>query len=342
MEQEKKTLPTDELDLAQLFRFIRNGFKSFGYSILNALANIRAIFIDNKFFFIALAIVAISGSILYSKLIEKKYFTSSMIIKSEYLNMRIVQNSIEKLNLLCSEKDRTGLAEVLQIDKATAKNILRFSASNFVSEKDRVEIEILKEQLNSLAVGREELVSKVIGKIEIGNHQSFQISVQVNDPDIVKHLETALVIHFRENDYVKRRIEANVQNLLSRKTKLVSESRKLDSLKSAIFMNYQTMANQRRDGSNNVILSDKYLTDPVNVFKEDLNLNRELLDIEEILLVHPYFEVVDDLTTFREPANFSLLKVILISIAGSILTGYILLGLWKFNNYLATFNRTTQ
>ncbi|MCU0357466.1 MAG: hypothetical protein MUE95_07785 [Cyclobacteriaceae bacterium] len=250
--------------------------------------------------------------------------------------MRIIDNTIEKLNLLCVEKDRKGLTEVLQIDQQTAKNIYRFSAKNFVSEKDRIEIEVLKEQLNNLAPDRKELVNKVIGKIEIGNHQSFLISIQVHDPEIVKPLEAAIVNLFKDNEYVKKRIEANTQNLLARRAKILSESKKLDSLKAVIFVNYQTMANQRRDGSNNVILSDKYLTDPIDVFKEDLNLNNELRTIEEQLYIRPSFEVVDGLTTFREPDNFSLPKVIVISFFGSILAGYILLGLWKFNKYLSS------
>lgn len=145
-----------------------------------------------------------------------------MIISCDYLNMRIVENSIEKLNLLSKENDREGLSELLNINIETAKNISKFSAKNFISENDRIEIEVLKEQLSNVASDKKDLVNKIIGKIEIGNKQSFQISVLVYNPDVVKSLDSAIVNYFRNNDYVKKRIESNVTSLKARKEKLLS------------------------------------------------------------------------------------------------------------------------
>lgn len=332
----------DEIDFAQFFRWIGSGFTRLGNSILNGMVTIRRIFITNRAYFVVMIALglAIGGS--YSFFLEKKFYTSSMIISCDYLNMRIIDNSIEKLNLLCEEKDRQGLADVLQIDLNTAKNIEEFDAQNFVSENDRVEIEVLKEQLNNLAADKKDLVNKVIGKIEIGNKQSFQISVTVLSPDVVRELDSAIVNFFKRNEYVKNRIKANRVSLLSRKSKLVQESKKLDSLKTVLLENFQVMAKQSREGSNNVILSEKNLADPIEVFKEDLNLNNEIRLIDEELFISPDFEVVDGLTTFREPDNLSLSKALVISLFASIFLGYFLLGLWKFNQYLAQLDRNSN
>jgi hypothetical protein len=344
MEQNKPTQPaqaSDEIDISQLFRWIGSGFSRFGNSILKGIASLRRLFIMNRIFFAVLIVggVVLGGS--YSRFLEKKYYTSSMIISCDYLNMRIITNSMEKLNLLCNEKSREGLSEVLQIDTKTAGNILKFEAKNFVSENDRVEIEVLKEQLNNVAADKKDLVNKVIGKIEIGNKQSFQISVRVYNPDIVKKLDSAIINYFRNNEYVKKRIDNNKISLLSRRNKLVAESKKLDSLKRILYENFQSMAKQPREGSNNVILSDKYLTDPLSVFKEDLNLNNEIRAIDEKLSISPDFEVVDGLTTFREPGNFGVVKVLGMSFLISLLAGYVLLGLWKFNQFLAELKPTS-
>jgi flagellar biosynthesis chaperone FliJ len=330
-----KSSSSDEIDITQFFRWIGSGFRRFGNGILYGLAGLRRLFVTNLLFFSIMMAVGMVIGVAYSGFLEKKHYTSSMIIKCDYLNMRIVQNSIDKLNLLCNEKDKTGLAEALNIDIATAKNIVKFEARNFVSENDRVEIEVLKEQLANLAADKQDLVNKVIGKIELGNRQSYYIMVQVYDPDVVKRLEEAIINHFRNNEYVSKRIERNERSLLARKQKLVRESRKLDSLKGVLFENFQSMAKQSREGSNNVILSDKYLMDPLEVFKEDLNLNNEIRAIDDELFIKPSFELVDGLTTFRKPDNFSLKMAIALSLVGSILGGYILLGLWKFNLYLA-------
>lgn len=333
--------PSDEIDITQFFRWIGSGFNRLGNSILRGLANLRSVFIVNRVYFSVVMIAGVVVGIAYSGFFEKKYYTSSMIIKCDYLNMRIVQNSIDKLNLLCLEKDREGLAEVLNLDNATAKNIMKFEAKNFISENDRVEVEVLKEQLNNLASDKKDLVNKVIGKIEIGNRQSFLISIRVYNPDVVKRLEEAMVTYFRDNEYINKRIESNRLSLQARKQKLLQESRKLDSLKAVLFENFQSMAKQSREGSNNVILSDKYLTDPLSVFKEDLAINNEIRQIEEALFVHPDFEVVDGLTTFREPDNYSLRAAIAISLLASLVGGYLLLGLWKFNRYLARLKPTS-
>jgi hypothetical protein len=83
-------------------------------------------------------------------------------------------------------------------------------------------------------------------------------------------------------------------------------------------------------------LSDKYLTDPLSVFREDLNLNNEIRSIDDHLSIRPDFEVVDGLTTFREPSNLSLPVLLVLSVLISVAAGYILIGFWKFNKYLST------
>jgi hypothetical protein len=258
-----------------------------------------------------------------------------MILSCDYLNTRIVDNSIDKLNQLCLEQDKKGLSDQLQLKSNVAKNILKFSAKSFISEDDKIEIERLKEQLNNVAADKKDLVSKVVTKIEIGNQKSFLIEVSVFDPDIVSTLDSAIVNYFKENEYVQNRIEANRLSLINRKEKLLRETKKLDSLKNTLLANFETMARQSREGSNNVILSDKYLTDPISVFKQDLEINDELRNIDYRLRVRPDFEVVDGLTTFREPSNFSLPILLAIAFFGSIVLAYIAIGLWKFNQYLA-------
>jgi hypothetical protein len=71
------------------------------------------------------------------------------------------------------------------------------------------------------------------------------------------------------------------------------------------------------------------------VFREDLNLNAEIQIINEKLALSDDFEVVDGLTTFREPDNYGLAKVLAIAFLASFVGGYVFLGLWKFNKYLA-------
>ncbi len=334
---------SDEIDLTQLFRWIGKGFTNFGQGILNGLASLRLLFFKNKVFFSVVIVSGLVLGVLFSEFLQKKHYASTMIISCDYLNSRILTNSMDKLNLLCLEKEKEGLANEIKIDINTAKNILSFQSKAFVSEKDLVEIEVLKEQLNNVALDKKDLVNKVIDKIEIENKNAFLIEVKVLDPEIIKNLEQALVNYIKDNSFIQNRLLAHEQTLLERKAKLDRESRKLDSLKAVLFENFSSMAKENnRPGSNNVILSDKYLTNPLDVFKQDLEIHSELQKINFELSVKPYFEVVDGLTSFKEPDNASLPKIIAISFLTSWILGYLILGLFKFDRYLSALSKKAE
>ncbi len=342
MEDNKvKSTSSDEIDLSQLFRWIGKGFSNFGQGILNALASLRSLFFKNKVFFGIIILSGVSLGVIFSEFLQKKHYNSSMIISCDYLNSRILTNSMDKLNLLCLEKEKEGLANELKIDINTAKNILEFNSKAFVSEKDLVEIEVLKEQLNNVALDKKDIVNKVIAKIEIENKNAFLIEVKVLDPEIIKNLEQALVNYIKDNSFIQNRISANATTLLERKAKLQRESKKLDSLKAVLFENYASMAKENsRPGSNNVILSDKYLTNPLDVFSQDLTIHSQIQSIDYQLSVKPDFEVVDGLTSFKEPDSASLPKILVIAFFSSWVMGYIILGLFKFDRYLASLSKT--
>jgi hypothetical protein len=328
---------SDEIDLTQFFRWIGRGFANVGNTFVAALAGLRNIFFNNRLFFVGIILVGLILGTLYSELLKKKFYKSTMVLSCDYLNSQILENTIEKFNLLCGEVERDGLSEILQVDKKTAKNIQKFEFESFVSEDDVVEMEVLREQLNNVAKEKKDIVDKVLAKLTVVNKNAYQISVMVYDPEIVKPLEKALISYFRNNEYIKRRIAITKTNLNSRRQKLVADSRKLDSLKTVLYQNYQTLGKTSR-GSNNVILGEESLTNPLEVFKQDLELNKEILDIDQRLYVQPDFELVDGFTTFKQPESASLPKILIISFFVSWMMGYLIIGAWRFDQLLSTYN----
>ena len=330
----------DEIDISQIFHWIGNGFRNFGNTILFSLAGLRQTFFDYKIFFAITILAGLSFGWFYSEGLSKKYYKSTMILSCDYLNRQIVENTIQKLNLLCGEPERVGLSEELGIDIGTAKNIQKFESKSFISETDIVELEVLKEQLSNVAAEKKDLVKKVIDKLELDNKAAFQISVLIYDPSIVRNLDSAVTKYFRNNDYVKKRIEITKTNLLLKKKKLVSESNKLDSLKLVLFKNFESMAAaQAKQGSNNVILNDKIIADPISVYREDAIFYNEIQDIDRLLYIQPDFEVIDGFTSFKEPESASLLQVLILAFFVSIITGYVILGAWKFDRFLSKLSK---
>lgn len=341
-ENKPKNQSSDEIDLSQVFKWIGNGFRKFGNSILSSIAALRNLFFTNKIFFGIIITSGLMLGILFSEILSKKYYKSSMILSCDYLNRRIVESTIDKLNLLCSEVERDGLAKELNISVGVAKNILKFEAKSFVSEEDVLELEILKEQLSNVAKDKQDLVSKILTKLEIGNKNRFQISILILDPDVIVNLDGAIVNYFKSEDFVRRRIEINKSTLLEKKEKLIQESKRLDSLKSVLFRSFDNMSKQSKQGSNNVILSEKPLTDPLSVFNQDLAFYDQIQSIDRTLYIQPDFEVIDGFTSFKEPDNTSLPKVLVISFLISFLAGYLFLGLYKFDRYLAKLSKESN
>ncbi len=335
-ENSKPTPSSDEIDLGVLFSKIGNFFKNMGVGFMRFLALIRRIPLENKALFGSLIFVGLAIGISYSGFFKKKFYSTTMILSSEYLNKRIMDNTIEKLNLLAEEEDKKGLARVLQISDSLASNINKFEAKPFVAEAELIELEVLKEQLKSFQATNknEKVIEQVIGRIEIENRHAFEITVSVYNPSVVKDLEMALVKYLRNNDYLKKRVDISKSNRLARKQKLLGESLKLDSLKDVIYANYQNMAAQSRQGSNNVILSDKAVTNPIEIFKEDIDLYNEIQSIDRALYLQSDFEVVDGFTEFNKPSSDGPLRISAYSILIAIGLGYVLVALFSFNKYL--------
>jgi hypothetical protein len=331
-----------EIDLADIFKSIGSSIRKFFNNMLLGLAKLRRTAIQYRSFFIGINLIGL-GFIAFQVFSSfgTKY-TSTMIIRCDYLNLQILKSSIEKLNSLCRENDRVGLSELLSLNKEAALSIINFEVSEYLSEADLIEVEVLKEQLNNVMGDKKGLAEKVIKKIDIANRQTYKISVSVKDPMVVKKLDTVLVNHFKTMPYVQKRIESHKLTLKVKRDKLIRESQKLDSLKTVLFDNFRTMAKQSREGSNNVILSDKYLTDPLNVFREDLNIHNEIQIIDQELRLSPDFEVIDGLTTFRNPSNLRLSIRIIITLSIATVAGFVLIGLWNFNNYLASLTAKSQ
>lgn len=333
-------MSSDDLDLGQIFAKIGDFLKSIGFGLVRFMALLRNAPIRNKNLFIVLVIAGGIFGFSYSSFLKKKFYESSMILSSDYISKRIVDNAIDKLNLLAEEKNPRSLAKALNISDSLASNIVKFEGKPFVGEREIVEIEVLKEQLKNAQLNNknQNVIDQVIQRIEIENRHAFEFTVRTYNATVIRPLQDALVNYFKNNDYIRKRILVTHENLVSKRSKLRQESNKLDSLKKVIYSNYKTMAEQSRQGSNNVILSDKAVTNPIEIYNQDLNLYDQLQGIERSIYIQPDFEVVDGFTEFNEPASASELKIIAIGMLIGFAFGYAVVALRQFDKYLSQFD----
>jgi len=335
MENTRNQQPSDEVSMGQVFGKLFEIFGNAWQSLIVGLANFRRTSIHNWKFLTVITIVGGTAGYIYGDYIKPKFYESSMILNSEHLNKRILDNAISKLNLLTGEPGKIGLKRALKIDDSLANNIMKFEGTPFMEEKDIIELGLLKEQLKNskLELENPKIIDEVVKRIEIENRHSFELKVFLYNPEQFKELENALIDYLRNSPYVKKRIEFNRQNLVSRQSQLMKDLGKLDSLKTAINMSYESMAKQR-DGSNNIVLKDDAVSGSVDVYKQSFVLYDLIDDVNEVVFLKSDFEVVDGFTELNVPASATLKQIIQISSLIGLATGYLIIGLIRLNRRL--------
>jgi len=330
--QQNQQYQNDDIDLRKLFQAIGNLFANIWKGFILILVGTKRATISHILLFIILIIVG--GAIGYfSGSITDPYYRTSMLLHSSVFKGQLIENSIEKLNTLCQQSDRTELAKILKLPIEIADSIKGFESIPFVSEEEIIQVEILREQLKNLNTD-EYQINNVIERIQIENKSTYEIVALVYSTRIMSKLEEPLINYIRQNPYVSKRLESTQRNRTKKKDKILRESEKLDSLKNVIYRNLSILGDRSREGSNNVILAEDNMANPLNVVKEDMDLYDELLKIEELLVLEPEFEVVDGFTTFSRPEGPSRSKDISDSILIAIGLGYLFIILKGVNSYL--------
>lgn len=339
MDNQKPSSSSDEIDLGRLFTKLGEGFSAMGTGFVRFIAAVRRVPLDNKLSFTIVILGSLVFGYLFAKQLRQHYYESTMILSSDYLNKRLAESSIEKLTMLASERDKQGLARILNLHDTLADNILRFDVKPFVGENEIIELEVLKEQLRTAqaSLNNKEVIDQILKRIEIENRHAFEITVRTLNPGVIPNLQDALVGYFSENPYIKKRVENYGKALSQRKLMLTSDLRKIDSLKKVIYANYQSMA-ERKEGSNNVILGDKPVSDPVQVYSQGLAFYNQLQEVEKAMVLRPDFEVVEGFTEFSEPASPSLMTILIYSFGIGVGFSYLGVALRHLNAYLSTVN----
>ena len=329
---QQQSYQDDEIDLRKLFQSIGKFFVNIGHSVINVILSFRrATLRYKKLLIIAIFLGLIAGT-GYSWFANPIYQTS-LLLKSNYLSTKLVANSIDKLNLLCEEKERVGLAHVLNISGDVATNIESFEYEPFINDGEIIEIELLKQKLEDLDIDKVD-IDKIIKQIEIHNRNTFQVTVHIFDTDIIDNLEDALVGYFKNNPFVANRIKSNKvrQELLI--AKLSSDVSLLDSLKGSYNLNLKLQATKPNDASNSVILGESGAVDPVSIYNQGVSLFRLLQSTKTAYELGTDFELVDGFTTFSKPESPGLLKSA-VMVAGIFLAlAYFLIMLIEINRYL--------
>ena len=330
----QQTKNSDEIDLRELLRILSKFIQDILNSFINVITRIRATTLKYKTHFVFITTMFLVVSVVYYSLLSNDVFGSSMLIRSPYFNTQLLNNTIEKLDALAKEKDKSTLAKSLNIDLEVAESILGFECETFVTEDEKVEVEILKEKLNNLKL-EEDIINSITAKIELRNPNTFKITVLTEENAYMSTLDSALFNYFSLNPFIKKRIEINRETLMKKRSKLEKEQVKIDSLKSTIFNVYASLSkNTMSQGSDNVILAGQEITDPLRVFNQDIDFNDQILNIDRSLYLQNEIEIIEGFTPFNKPVSIGLVRLIAYTILLALGFTYLLIILIELNKFL--------
>lgn len=328
----------DDIDLRKLFQAIGKGFINIGNGFINIIIRFRRVSLNYKFLLIAMIVIGGIAGIAFNK-VSKPYYKTSMLISSSYFNTRLIENTFEKLNTLCEEEEKTGLAKLLKIDIGIAENIKEFDFEPLVSEQDQIDMEILKQKLADLAV-EEKDINKIINQLFVQNKRAYIFSVDVFDNSIIENLEESLISYLKGNPYVKNRIDINKKNNLKLIEKLKVDIKQLDSLKQLFNLNMKANADRKGESStSNVYVGESGTLNPSGFYNQSISLYKQLQKTERAVVLESDFEVRDSFTVFTVPESPSIIKAVVYSVVIFFGLGYLLIMFIEINKYLSMIEK---
>ena len=330
-EQQEKRTSNDEIDLKELFQSIGNFFKNMFINIMLFFVQIKKATFKNLMLIIAFGVIGgVAGIGLNYVSID--YYESSMVLRSTYLTGRLMESSIDKLDQLSAEENHEQLAKTLKINLSIAEKIKSFRYEPFINEDEVIELEVFKEQLRS-EIKDEETINKFVDKLKSENRNTYRIYVQVYDNTVISQIQEPILNYFKNNPFVQKRLKITEENLVAQKAQIQEEMSKLDSLKNLIFNNFISLSSSK-SGSNNVILSEENIANPVEVISKISSNYIDLLNINRKLYLDENFELIDGFIAYNKPESPGLLKYGFYSGLIGLGIAYILIALMAFNNYL--------
>ncbi len=285
-----------EVDL----RIIYNKIVQIFSSLWNTFIKL-CLFIRKKIVF--LFVFSILGAALGVGLtfVSKPTYISTLTVSSTTLNNQYCFDMINTLNLLIKDKVPELLAQELKIEIGSAKEIQKIEFLNYNNK-----------------------VPKIFDdKDTVALVKPFKIKAYVSSPSVFDTLQKALVNYLENNEYALKRKEIKKENIKLMQKKLIGDIRQLDSLKLVIASNLSP-----RGTSNGFVFGQPI--DPINIFKEGINLFQDNLNLNSSLILSENIQVIQYFTPRKKPDSPKLFTNIVIYGAGTFILGLIM-ALYKEN-----------
>lgn len=284
--------PSEEVDLGQLFKMIGNAFQrlfQFIGSIINKLflAFVWLVFFIKKraVFLLIAAVAGLALGIILDKIAPPTY-KSSITVKQNYATGENLYGSIDYYNSLLKDDDYEVLGRVLGLEKKVSEEILGIEIEPIITDNDRVVMfDKYISGLDSLAASKVEY-EVFVDNIKDYKHQLQQISIKSKTRANFKNVFDNVIGDINKNIFFVNEQAKDLAELNQQKVALEESLAQSDSLQRT----YKRVLEQQMESKSTSETSitfegnnDKNKTREFDLYKNDIELRREIVQIERKL-----------------------------------------------------------
>lgn len=329
---------SDEIDLREVFAAVGRFFASIGRGIVNFILMVRRATIRFRMLILCCAVIGGVAGFLFKKY-EQDYFEARMVIDSKYYSYDLLKSLTEKMDRLAAEGNEKGLAQMLNVPEVQVANLRKIAVEPVMPTEEkanlRAYLQLMKDNIKDL---KEEQLDSLQQRLML-NASQYAITIQLYDNTALPQLQEGIVGYLAANPYITRRSQVEKQNLQMLKGNLETDEQKLSRLKDLLAENYSKFAESNQQASNNVFFGPDGSSDPMNVYKQSLEMQKQKARINRSLSLSDEVELVSGFVAFEQPASISLVASILLWIVLGIATAYLVIILLGLNSALNGYEK---
>jgi hypothetical protein len=307
MSTTNNTQPNEEVDLGQLFKMIGNAFSRLFQFIVSIFNQLFLAFVWLVFFLKKRALIFLTAAVaglalgIYMDKTSPPIYKSSITVKQNYPTGENLYGSISYYNGLLKDSDYGVLASVLGVNEEISGDIVGFDVEPVITDNDRVIMfDRYITELDSLAASKVEY-EVFIKNIEDHKHSKQQISIKSKTRANFKPVFSNIVENINTNPYFKNEQMKDLTELKQQKVALEQALAQSDSLQRT----YKRVLEQQIDVKSSSEIgitfegnSDKDKTREFDLYKNDIELRRELVNINRKL--NDKVNIIDSISSKQE------------------------------------------
>ncbi|GGZ89316.1 hypothetical protein [Algibacter mikhailovii] len=289
--ESKQPQQSEEVDLGQLFRLIGNAFERFFNFIGNIFYKLFLGFVWLVFFvkkhllkLIIAGVIGVGLGVYFEKTGEPVY-KSFFTVKQNYDTGEDLYNTVSYFNDLVKQGDTITLGATLGVTPGEAAKILGFEVGSLISENERLkEYDTYIKTLDTMVSSSITYEDYLLNDKEY-DHKVQQISIKAKERNNFKLVFEKVVEGVNSNEYFINEQAKDVEELSNIKLALEIALIKSDSLQNTYKRVLEKSIEKESEigitfeGNNNIEKTKEF-----DLYKNDLELRRELVEIERELL----------------------------------------------------------